>query len=146
MSQPTCIVTFENRLKRSCTASHSMPPSSKSAFETVQAKHRRAAATLKLARALADKSRGMSTPEHVLADDDIDEPRFRSPPVSRVHARAPLAGTVVFVVPDFEPSVGGTTRQAGLQARAMLERGYDVVVLTRRFDSAWPEHEVLAGL
>lgn len=44
---------------------------------------------------------------------------------------------VVVVVPDFFPTIGGTVRQAMLQALGMRQRGYDVVVLTRRYDGSW---------
>src|SRR5439155_15743898 len=85
-------------------------------------------------------------PEHVAAVDDSTDLRPSLSGVSGIRAKALLGGTIVFAVPDFEPSVGGTTRQAGVQARALLRGGYDVAVVTRRFDSAWPPHEVLDGL
>jgi glycosyltransferase involved in cell wall biosynthesis len=49
-------------------------------------------------------------------------------------------------VPDFEPAVGGTTRQVGLQARALQGRGYDVVVVTRRRKANWPRTETVERL
>jgi glycosyltransferase involved in cell wall biosynthesis len=52
---------------------------------------------------------------------------------------------VVFAVPDFEPAVGGTPRQVGLQARALASLGYDVTVVTRRRDRSWPRDERLDG-
>jgi glycosyltransferase involved in cell wall biosynthesis len=52
----------------------------------------------------------------------------------------------VFVVPDFEPAVGGTTRQVGLQARALHDRGHDVVVVTRRRDRGWARRETVGRL
>ncbi len=55
-------------------------------------------------------------------------------------------GLVVFVVPDFEPTLGGTSRQAANQARALLAAGYDAVVLTQRTDPSWPRHEIRDGL
>ncbi len=88
----------------------------------------------------------MRAPEHVDAVDDSVDLRRPFLGVSGSPAKAPLGGTIVFAVPDFEPSVGGTTRQAGVQARALLRSGYDVAVVTRRFDSDWPPHEVLGGL
>jgi glycosyltransferase involved in cell wall biosynthesis len=60
--------------------------------------------------------------------------------------RAALSSTVVFAVPDFEPAVGGTTRQVGLQARELAARGYDVAVVTRRRSRGWARHERLAGI
>ena len=54
--------------------------------------------------------------------------------------------TIVFAVPDFEPAVGGTSRQVGLQARELQRRGYDVVVVTRCFERGWKRFEVLDGL
>jgi glycosyltransferase involved in cell wall biosynthesis len=53
---------------------------------------------------------------------------------------------IVYLVPDFEPSVGGTTRQVGLQARAHAARGREVTVVTRRLDADWPRRERLGGL
>jgi glycosyltransferase involved in cell wall biosynthesis len=53
---------------------------------------------------------------------------------------------IVFLVPDFEPSVGGTTRQVGLQARAHAARGRQVAVVTRCVDRGWPRRERLGGL
>lgn len=52
----------------------------------------------------------------------------------------------MFVVPDFEPAVGGTTRQVGLQARALSDRGHDVVVVTRRRDRGWARKETVGRL
>jgi glycosyltransferase involved in cell wall biosynthesis len=57
-----------------------------------------------------------------------------------------VRGTLVFAVPDFEPAVGGTTRQVGLQARALQDRGYDVVVVTRRRDRGWARRETVGRL
>jgi glycosyltransferase involved in cell wall biosynthesis len=53
---------------------------------------------------------------------------------------------ITFVVPDFEPAVGGTVRQTGLQARALVGRGHRVTVLTRRVDPSWPRHEFIDGI
>jgi glycosyltransferase involved in cell wall biosynthesis len=53
---------------------------------------------------------------------------------------------ITFVVPDFEPAVGGTVRQTGLQARALADRGHRVAVLTRRVDASWPRHELIDGI
>lgn len=53
---------------------------------------------------------------------------------------------IVFVVPDFEPAVGGTVRQTGLQARALAHRGHRVAVVTRRVEPSWPRHESIDGL
>ncbi|MCU1426807.1 MAG: glycosyl transferase group 1 [Actinomycetia bacterium] len=56
------------------------------------------------------------------------------------------AGTVVFVVPDFEPTLGGTTRQTHNQASELRARGYDVLVLTQRLELHWPRSELRNGL
>lgn len=53
---------------------------------------------------------------------------------------------IILAVPDFEPAVGGTTRQVGLQARALARRGHEVVVVTRRLDVRWPRREVVGGI
>jgi GalNAc-alpha-(1->4)-GalNAc-alpha-(1->3)-diNAcBac-PP-undecaprenol alpha-1,4-N-acetyl-D-galactosaminyltransferase len=67
-------------------------------------------------------------------------------PTVAVATRRERRGTIVHAVPDFEPAVGGTTRQVGLQARALQGRGYDVVVVTRRRSASWPRAETLDGL
>jgi glycosyltransferase involved in cell wall biosynthesis len=53
---------------------------------------------------------------------------------------------VVFAVPDFDPSVGGTSRQSRLQAEALVRRGHEVVVVTQRVNRSWPRKEVVGGL
>jgi glycosyltransferase involved in cell wall biosynthesis len=57
-----------------------------------------------------------------------------------------VAGTIVCAVPDFEPAVGGTSSQVGLQARALQQRGYDVVVVTRRRHRSWARRDSRDGL
>lgn len=66
--------------------------------------------------------------------------------MSTAPAKTSPRGLVVFAVPDFEPAVGGTTRQVGLQARAFAARGHEVVVVTRRRKRSWPRQERLEGL
>jgi glycosyltransferase involved in cell wall biosynthesis len=53
---------------------------------------------------------------------------------------------VAFAVPDFDPSVGGTTRQTRLQAEALARRGHRVVIVTRRLRRDWPAREHIDGL
>ena len=53
---------------------------------------------------------------------------------------------MIFAVPDFDPSVGGTTRQTRVQAEALARRGYRVAVVTRRLVADWPAHELVDGL
>ncbi len=55
-------------------------------------------------------------------------------------------GSIVFAVPDYEPTLGGTTRQTGNEARAMLRSGHAVTVLTQRLDPTWPGTEISEGL
>jgi glycosyltransferase involved in cell wall biosynthesis len=50
-------------------------------------------------------------------------------------------GSIVFVVPDFEPTLGGTTRQTQNQALELCRRGHDVVVLTQQLEMHWPRAE-----
>lgn len=54
--------------------------------------------------------------------------------------------TVVVAVPDFYPTIGGTVRQAAVQAQGMAERGYRAVVVTRRYERTWPAQEEVDGL
>ena len=49
-------------------------------------------------------------------------------------------------MPDYEPSVGGTTTQVRLLARELGARGHDVRVVTRRRDRSWPDSEVLDSI
>ncbi len=53
---------------------------------------------------------------------------------------------IVFVVPDYEPSLGGTTRHTKNLAGALVARGYDVTVLTQRIDMSWPRTEERNGI
>ena len=62
------------------------------------------------------------------------------------HGRVNLGGAVAFVVPDFEPLVGGTSRQVGYMARGLAARGHQVIVVTRRPERWLPRKEVLGGL
>ncbi|MGQ0802693.1 MAG: glycosyltransferase family 4 protein [Actinomycetota bacterium] len=58
----------------------------------------------------------------------------------------PGARRVVFAVPDYFPSPGGTSRQVANMARALRERGYDVQVVTRRRDRGWSRRELVDGV
>ncbi|MDQ1466397.1 MAG: D-inositol-3-phosphate glycosyltransferase [Actinomycetota bacterium] len=49
--------------------------------------------------------------------------------------------SVVFAVPDFEPTIGGTTRQSRNQAEALAARGGAVTIVTQRLDRSWPRRE-----
>jgi glycosyltransferase involved in cell wall biosynthesis len=49
--------------------------------------------------------------------------------------------SVVFAVPDFEPTVGGTTRQTRNQAKELAARGSAVTIVTQRLDHTWPRRE-----
>jgi glycosyltransferase involved in cell wall biosynthesis len=53
---------------------------------------------------------------------------------------------IVFAVPDFDPTVGGTTRQTRLQAEGLARRGNEVLVVTRRLRAGLPKREHLQGL
>jgi len=49
--------------------------------------------------------------------------------------------SVVFAVPDFEPTIGGTTRQSRNQAEALAARGGAVTIVTQRLEPTWPRRE-----
>jgi glycosyltransferase involved in cell wall biosynthesis len=49
--------------------------------------------------------------------------------------------SVVFAVPDFEPTIGGTTRQSRNQAEALAARGGAVTIVTQRLDQSWSRRE-----
>jgi glycosyltransferase involved in cell wall biosynthesis len=53
---------------------------------------------------------------------------------------------IVFAVPDFDPTVGGTTRQTRLQAESLASRGNEVLVVTRRLHRGFAKREHLHGL
>lgn len=53
---------------------------------------------------------------------------------------------IVFAVPDFDPIVGGTSRQTRLQAEAFARRGHDVCVLTRRLEGWLAPRQTVDGL
>ena len=62
-------------------------------------------------------------------------------------ARAePLRGAIVFAVPDYAPSVGGTSRHVALLARGLRARGHPVLVVTRRRHRSWQRRDVVDGV
>jgi glycosyltransferase involved in cell wall biosynthesis len=93
-------------------------------------------------RDFADGGRGASASAGAAADDELVD--VLSTVAERGVRRR--AGTIVFVVPDYEPTLGGTTRQARNQARELRARGYDVEILTQRLELHWPRSEVHNGL
>ncbi len=74
----------------------------------------------------------------VVADavDALDHLANRDAAIPRAAAR-----NVVFAVPDFEPTVGGTTRQTRNQAEALAARGGAVTIVTQRIEKSWPAWE-----
>lgn len=54
--------------------------------------------------------------------------------------------TVTVVVPDFDPTVGGTSRQSRQQVEDLLGRGVSALVLTRRRRRGWPAREIVQGV
>ena len=54
--------------------------------------------------------------------------------------------SVVFAVPDFEPTVGGTTRQSRNQAEGLAARGGAVTIVTQRLDRSWPRRERIGAV
>lgn len=55
-------------------------------------------------------------------------------------------GAVVFSVPDYFPTVGGTCRQVRVQAEALVARGHRVEVVTRRRSPSWAADETVGGV
>ena len=53
---------------------------------------------------------------------------------------------IVLAVPDFLPTLGGTSRQAANLARALGARGFEVIVLTQHIDPSWPQTEMIDGI
>lgn len=67
---------------------------------------------------------------------------------ARLAATPAIAGAArraVFAVPDYLPTIGGTTRQTANQARALHDRGWHVDVLTQRIDRRWPQVQRVEG-
>jgi glycosyltransferase involved in cell wall biosynthesis len=54
--------------------------------------------------------------------------------------------TAVIAVPDFDPTMGGTGRQARNQAAGLMARGRSVLVVTRRRQRSCPAHEIRRGI
>jgi glycosyltransferase involved in cell wall biosynthesis len=54
--------------------------------------------------------------------------------------------TVVFAVPDFEPTIGGTTRQSRNQAEALAARGGTVTIVTQRLERSWRRRERIGSV
>jgi len=61
-------------------------------------------------------------------------------------AAKPFSTMIVLAVPDFEPSIGGTTTQVALLGRALARRGLEPLVVTRRRQRDWPRTETLDSL
>lgn len=53
---------------------------------------------------------------------------------------------VVIAVPDFEPTIGGTSRQSRNLAEALQAAGHEVIVLTQRTDRSWARRETRGGV
>ena len=58
----------------------------------------------------------------------------------------PKPPTVVFMVPDYEPTTGGTTRQTRNLALTLKSHGHHVTVITQRLERSWPSRETIEGI
>ena len=74
------------------------------------------------------------------ADQMIDAINTLTASLSAPAAASSRRG-VVFAVPDFEPTIGGTTRQSRNQAEALALRGDRVTIVTQRLARSWPRRE-----
>ncbi len=54
--------------------------------------------------------------------------------------------TIVFMVPDYEPTTGGTTRQTRNLALTLTSQGHHVTVITQRLERAWSVTETIEGI
>ena len=54
--------------------------------------------------------------------------------------------TVVFMVPDYEPTTGGTTRQTRNLALTLASHGHHVTVVTQRLERSWAARETIEGI
>ncbi len=52
----------------------------------------------------------------------------------------------VIVVPDYNPTLGGTVRQATNQARGLTAIGVPAQVLTRRYERTWARRDLVDGI
>ncbi|HLI25225.1 MAG TPA: glycosyltransferase family 4 protein [Acidimicrobiales bacterium] len=66
-------------------------------------------------------------------------------PIGR-RRRSGGGGTALVIVPDYHPTMGGTTRQASTQARGLADSGVPVAIVTRRYQRSWRRREVVDGL
>lgn len=57
-----------------------------------------------------------------------------------------MTDEVAVVVPDFDPTVGGTSSQSRRQVEYLLGRGVSSFVLTRRRLRSWPAREIVRGV
>ncbi len=55
-------------------------------------------------------------------------------------------GSIVIAVPDYLPSLGGTTRQSQNQAKSCDAWGIKPIILTQRIDRSWPRRELVDGV
>jgi glycosyltransferase involved in cell wall biosynthesis len=76
----------------------------------------------------------------VVSDDVIDAIDTLAGSGAQRDARS-TRPSVVFTVPDFEPTIGGTTRQSRNQAEALAARGGAVTIVTQRLDGSWPSRD-----
>ena len=53
---------------------------------------------------------------------------------------------IAIVSNNFLPYIGGIERQNQLLSEALVKRGHEVTVLTRRYDPALPKHEIRNGV
>ena len=53
---------------------------------------------------------------------------------------------IYFAIENFYPLVGGAETQTLAQCKCLLEKGYEVVVVTYCYDKNWLRREVLDGL
>lgn len=53
--------------------------------------------------------------------------------------------SIVIIVPDFWPTIGGTSSQAAQHARQLIEHQFDVTVVTQRRDASWKRSEQRDG-
>ncbi|HEY6286782.1 MAG TPA: glycosyltransferase family 4 protein, partial [Ktedonobacteraceae bacterium] len=53
---------------------------------------------------------------------------------------------IYILIDTFHPYVGGAEKQALAQGQSLRKRGYEVTIITFRYERAWPRREVIEGV
>jgi glycosyltransferase involved in cell wall biosynthesis len=88
----------------------------------------------------------VAPPVHLFHDDATAARQIADTITEPSPAHRDAERSVVLAVPDYLPSLGGTTRQARNQATAARAQGRRAVVVTQRIDRRWPRLQRIDGV